>query len=171
MFISILVPVFNEADNISAVYEEIVKYVGQYHYELVFINDGSSDATADVLKELSELNSNVEYINFSRNFGHQNALKAGLDFSNGDCVVSLDGDMQHPPSLIPTLVEKWKEGYDIVYTKREEDPDLSFFKRTSLKLLPSIVTSFESFAPEISENVGKKSIVVSNSLLVTPSSI
>ena len=81
------------------------------------------------MKEISLTNTSVFYIEFSRNFGHQNALKAGVDSANADAVITMDGDMQHPPELIPTLIKKWEEGYDVVYTRRAEDKSLSFFKK------------------------------------------
>lgn len=121
--IDILVPLYNEAENIStlhyAIYE-IFKQASlkQYAYQLIFINDGSSDNSLTVLQELSEKYSEVKYLSFSRNFGHQLALKAGLDYALGDIVISMDADMQHPPKLIPSLIKKWEEGYQVVGTIR-----------------------------------------------------
>lgn len=129
-FISIVVPAFNEETNVKVLAEKVGEVLGnRYKYELIFIDDGSSDNTLAVLKQLHAKHEHIHYLSFSRNFGHQSALKAGLDAATGDCVISMDADLQHPPILLPTLIQKWEEGYDIVYTQREESEDLSFFKR------------------------------------------
>jgi dolichol-phosphate mannosyltransferase len=129
--ISIVIPVLNEAANIPRLYAELIAVFSglQYRYEIIFIDDGSSDGSLDVIKQLVEKDSAVYYIELSRNFGHQYALKAGLDLSNGDCAVSMDSDLQHPPELIPKLVEQWEKGYDVVYTRRNDDKKLSWLKR------------------------------------------
>ncbi len=100
-----------------------------YNYSITFIDDGSNDDTANIIKEISQQNDKVFYIVLSKNFGHQNALKAGLDLSDGDAVISLDGDLQHPPTLIPTLIQHWEEGNDIVYTIRKDHQELPMMKR------------------------------------------
>lgn len=132
--IHIIVPVYNEEENIGllvhALHEVLQPLSGKYSYEVIVVNDGSSDRTLEVIKALSKNDERVKFISFSRNFGHQNALKAGIDRAHADCVISLDGDMQHPPELIPVMLEKWEEGYDVVYTLREEDDSsLDFVKR------------------------------------------
>ncbi len=131
MLISFVIPSFNEQDNIPELIRRIDDTLKNenYDYEFLFVDDGSSDKTLQVIKEISEIRSNVYFIELSKNFGHQNALKAGLDVALGDAVISLDADLQHPPHVIPQLLRKWEEGYDIVYTKRAEDPGLSYFKR------------------------------------------
>ena len=133
--ISIVIPSFNEEGNvniiISALHEVLKK--GNYEYELIFVDDGSSDKTLSILQQMAVTDSNLFYIELSRNFGHQNALKAGLDFASGDCIITMDGDMQHPPELIPQLLEKWEEGYDVVYTRRLEDKKLPVFKKITSK--------------------------------------
>jgi dolichol-phosphate mannosyltransferase len=131
-FVSIVIPVYNEAGNLAPMMERLEKALGDdYLYEIIFVDDGSADDTLEKLKINSK--ENVFYISFSRNFGHQNALKAGLDYSKGDCVISLDGDLQHPPELIPEMIALWKKGYDIVYTRRREDKRLSIIKRLTSK--------------------------------------
>ena len=134
-FVSVVVPCFNEAGNIQALYD-LLHPVLQEHtrYELIFVDDGSTDSTADLIHGLRAMNNSVKLISLSRNFGHQAALKAGLDHAKGDCVISLDADLQHPPELIPDLIKKWKEGYEVVFTQREEDPNLSWLKRATSKL-------------------------------------
>lgn len=139
--ISIVIPVFNEEGNISIITERLddVLNVLPYSYEIIFVDDGSSDQTLVDIKETATKNQSVFFISFSRNFGHQNALKAGLDMSRGNCVICMDGDMQHPPALIPTLIKKWEEGYDIVYTKRDNDNHLPLFKRKSSSFFYSLL--------------------------------
>lgn len=131
MNISIVIPAFNEYENIMPMYMALNDVFAdmRYEYEIIFVDDGSSDDTINIIKKLSDKHKNIFYIEFSRNFGHQAALKAGLDFAKGDCVISMDCDMQHPPALIPEMIKKWEEGFDIVYTRRKEDLKLSFFKR------------------------------------------
>jgi glycosyltransferase involved in cell wall biosynthesis len=133
--ISIVIPSYNEEGNIkiiiNALHEALKKL--NYGYELIFVDDGSSDKTLSILQEISATDSNVFYIELSRNFGHQNALKAGLDKATGDCIITMDGDMQHPPDLISQLIQKWEEGYDVVYTRRLEDKKLPVFKKITSK--------------------------------------
>jgi len=140
--ISIVVPVMNEEDNIPLLYKELERVLNSYSdFEIIFIDDGSVDNTLQKLKMLHLENNKVKYFSFSRNFGHQNALKAGLDNALGDCVISLDGDLQHPTSLIPELINNWQKGYEIVYTIREEDPNLSFWKKISSRLFYKLMNS------------------------------
>ncbi len=136
--ISVVIPVYNEEENISKISTEVLTSMPEgYISEVLFINDGSSDNTLAVLKELSNSNERVKYISFSRNFGHQYALKAGLDHSTGDAVISMDGDLQHPPSLIPKLIERWESGVDIVGTTRIDHRNTGLFKKISSKLFYS----------------------------------
>lgn len=132
--INIVVPVYNEEESIglliAAVRSVMEPLASKYSFDIIVVNDGSSDQTVEVVKAFAVSDQRIKYISFSRNFGHQNALKAGIDKCNGDCVISLDGDLQHPPELIPALLEKWEEGFDVVYTIREEsDSNLAFVKR------------------------------------------
>lgn len=128
--VSVIVPIFNEEGNIDNLTNKVVTILDKYpKYELVFIDDGSTDKTMEIIRKHNKANNNVRYISFSRNFGHQNALRAGLDFATGDCVISMDGDMQHPPKLIPQLITSWKDGYDVINTIRLDDPSVSYTKR------------------------------------------
>ncbi len=133
--ISIVIPSFNEEGNIDvmvqALHFELKKT--NFDYELIFVDDGSKDKTLSILKNISEKDSKLFYIELSRNFGHQNALMAGLDLATGDAIITMDGDMQHPPSLIPEMISKWQEGFDVVYTRRKEDKNLPFFKKKTSK--------------------------------------
>jgi polyisoprenyl-phosphate glycosyltransferase len=141
--ISLVVPCFNEEGNIEAIYQLIKNELDTFvDFELVFVDDGSTDQTLPKIIQLSQQDSRVRYINLSRNFGHQNALKAGLDLATGDCVISLDADLQHPPRLIKEFIEKWQQGYEVVYSVRKSDPDLSIFKRLTSKLFYKFINFF-----------------------------
>ncbi|MDY3548612.1 glycosyltransferase family 2 protein [Riemerella anatipestifer] len=134
--ISIVIPAHNEENNIKPMSLEIRKVMAgmlDYDFEIIFVNDGSRDNTQRVLEEVSKEIKEVKYIEFSRNFGHQSAVKAGMDFAKGNAVVSMDADMQHPPKLIPEMIKKWEEGYDIIYTIRAYPKEISFFKKATSK--------------------------------------
>ncbi len=103
----------------------------EYEAEVVYVDDGSEDGTLAVLRRLAAADRRIRYLSLSRNFGHQAAITAGLEHATGDAVVTLDSDLQHPPSLIPTLLAKWREGHDVVMTLREEDPDQGPVKRVT----------------------------------------
>jgi polyisoprenyl-phosphate glycosyltransferase len=139
--VSFVIPAFNEATNIVKLHEEICKTMSteRYSYEFIFIDDGSNDDTLQVLKKLCHSHSNVFYVELSRNFGHQNALKCGMDIAAGDCVISMDCDLQHPPEIIHQLFAKWREGFDIVYTCREDNQELPYFKRKTSSYFYSLI--------------------------------
>ena len=130
--ISLVIPAFNEEENLPFLVERlraVMEPLGEY--EILIIDDGSTDQTKAVLRRLSQAYDEVRFISFSRNFGHQVALRAGYDHARGACAVSLDADLQHPPELIPTLLKKWREGFDVVYTVRTPDPHLPWTKRVT----------------------------------------
>lgn len=129
--IAIVIPTYNEEGNIDIMIASLHKVMQKlpYQYSFIFVDDGSNDNSLQNLKEIAKKDTAVLYIELSRNFGHQNALKAGVDKSNADAVITMDGDMQHPPELLPVLIQKWEEGFDVVYTRRAEDKSLSFFKK------------------------------------------
>lgn len=128
--VSVVVPAYNEEGNLSHLIDRLVPILSEYDaYEIIFVNDGSSDNTLGVMKELHRQNPCVHYVSLSRNFGHQYALKAGLDLADGECVISMDADLQHPPHLIPKLIEAWQNGNDIVYTVRKDTGTEGCFKR------------------------------------------
>jgi dolichol-phosphate mannosyltransferase len=133
--ISIVIPAYNESGNIESVFEAISKTMSQelanYTYEIIFVDDGSTDNTLDIVKKLASVNPCAKYLSFSRNFGHQNALRAGLDHADGVCVISMDADLQHPPDFIPMMIEKWLDGVEIVYTRRKSSKETSLLKRTT----------------------------------------
>lgn len=133
--ITVIIPAYNEAGNIEIIARRISEQLRNLDsYEILFVDDGSTDLTLDEIKQTMKIENAVKYISFSRNFGHQKALKAGLDHANGHCVISIDADMQHPPELIKELVEKWKEGYDVVYTVRRDTKDTGLIKKTTSKI-------------------------------------
>jgi dolichol-phosphate mannosyltransferase len=132
--ISIVIPAYNEEGNIHVVINrlsEVLNTIGTY--QIIFVNDGSSDNTLEELKKAAKEDSKIHFISFSKNFGHQAALKAGIDYAQGECIISMDADLQHPPSLIPEMINYWKEGYDVVYTQRQQDKGISFFKKITSK--------------------------------------
>ncbi len=141
--VSIVVPSFNEEGNVEtlALRLTVIFKTLPYQYEIIFIDDGSSDHTLDRLKSLASLGDEFFYLELSRNFGHQNALKAGYDHASGDCVICMDSDLQHPPELIPQFLEKWEEGYDVVYTTREYADEAAFFKRKTSDVYYRILNS------------------------------
>ncbi|WP_027385346.1 glycosyltransferase family 2 protein [Chryseobacterium gregarium] len=130
--ISIVIPAHNEEGNVALVHEKIRQVfsgLNDYDFEIIFVNDGSRDQTQQKLEELSKKYSEIKFIEFSRNFGHQPAVKAGMDHAHGNAVISMDGDLQHPPELIPDMITKWEEGNDIVFTVRKYPKEISWFKR------------------------------------------
>ncbi|MVN92366.1 glycosyltransferase family 2 protein [Mucilaginibacter aquatilis] len=141
--ISVVIPSFNEEGNIEVLATKLVEVLKKvnYDYEVIFVDDGSSDGTLNSLKTLNGLDENLYYLELSRNFGHQNALKAGYDYADGDAVISMDSDMQHPPDMIPQFLEKWEAGYDVVYTCREYQDEATFFKTKSSDLFYSVINS------------------------------
>ncbi len=122
--VSILIPCYNEELSLPLLYPELCKLMDdgvlrrRYEWEVMFVNDGSSDNTLSVLQGLHAADSRISYIDLSRNFGKENAMLAGFDYVSGDCMVIMDADLQHPPSLIPQMLELWEQGWDDVYAKR-----------------------------------------------------
>lgn len=129
--VSIILPCFNEEGNIVEIYEKIKTQINTigYDFELIFIDDGSTDQTLHTIKSLTRADNRVKCISFSRNFGHQAALKAGFDFCHGDCAITMDADLQHPPSLLAEMIENWENGFEIVFTLRKDESETRFFKR------------------------------------------
>ena len=133
--IDIVVPCYNESENIRPLYEAIkevfAKELPDYDFNLLLVNDGSHDSSLLVLQQLAKEDERVKYLSFSRNFGHQLAVKAGLDHAFAPAVISMDADLQHPPALIPTLIRKWEEGAQVVATLRTYPEEISKKKRKS----------------------------------------
>ncbi|MCQ9207317.1 MAG: glycosyltransferase family 2 protein [Omnitrophica bacterium] len=129
--ISFVAPVYNEENNLEILYERIRNSaaVSRVDYEVIFVDDGSTDNSLNVMKRLCGADEKVLYISLSRNFGHQNAIFAGMTYAKGEAVVTMDADLQHPPSLIPQMVKLWRKGAEVVYTKKNESnlPPLKHF--------------------------------------------
>ncbi len=142
--LSIITPCFNEQENVSILANQLrTKALINYpNYEIIFINDGSTDGTLNELKKLNKENKKVKYISLARNFGHQNAIKAGLDHANGDAVIMMDADLQHPPEIIEQLIIEWQKGFDIVYTQRKDGQELGFIKKITAKYFYKFMNYF-----------------------------
>jgi dolichol-phosphate mannosyltransferase len=136
MEISVVVPVHNEEGNLPVLHERLVNAVTSItnDYEIIFVNDGSADASLLILKSLVDLNPNIRYIDFSKNFGHQIAVFAGLEHALGNAVVIIDADLQDPPELISDLYRKMKQGYDVVFAQREQRAGEPWHKLITAKL-------------------------------------
>lgn len=131
--ISILIPLYNETDNLIPLYKRISDALKEENikYEIIFVNDGSNDNSLEILERLHHRDYRVKIISFTRNFGHQIALSAGIDFSVGNAVIMMDADLQHPPELIPKMIRLWKTDYEIVNCIRQENKDVNKFKKYS----------------------------------------
>jgi polyisoprenyl-phosphate glycosyltransferase len=141
--ISVVVPVFNEEGNVEELARRVVRIMreldGQPAFELIFVNDGSSDGTLAALRRCAREIREIVIVNLSRNFGHQLAATAGLDTARGEAVILMDGDLQDPPELIGSFIAKWREGYDVVYAVRRSRRGESFFKRATAGLFYRLV--------------------------------
>lgn len=134
MLISFVVPIYNEEDCVVELQTRLCKVISAlkgFDFEMIFVDDGSRDQTLERVKQLCQSDKRVKLISLSRNFGHQVALSAGLDHASGDAVIVMDADLQHPPELIPELVRKWEEGYEVVHTIRQETIGSGWFKGIS----------------------------------------
>lgn len=135
--ITILVPAYNEEDVLIMLYERvstIMNSLTNYNFEILFVNDGSTDKTLDILKNLREKDNRICYLNLSRNFGKEIAMIAGLDYSKGDAVIIIDADLQDPPELIPKMISYWEQGYDDVYAKRKSRKGETWLKKFTSKM-------------------------------------
>lgn len=150
--ICIVIPACNEEKNIPLIIDAInsVMNADAYHYSITFVDDGSTDNTLAVLKAKTQEHPNVFFIGLSRNFGHQNALKAGIDSvdETADAVIMMDGDLQHPPELIPVMLEKWEEGNEVVFTIRKDNDQLPLFKRKTSGLFYNLLNKLSDMELE-----------------------
>jgi dolichol-phosphate mannosyltransferase len=130
---SLIIPIYNEEESIPELYQRVQVVMNKLgdKVELLLVNDGSRDRSLKMIRELHEKDPRVCYISFARNFGHQAAVTAGLNFARGQAVIVLDADLQDPPELIPSLIEKWQEGYQVVYAQRTKRQQESWFKKFS----------------------------------------
>lgn len=140
---SIVIPVYNEEAVINQTYRRLKQVMDSTRetYELIFVNDGSSDHTTAMIKGLRGQDDTVKLMSFSRNFGHQVAITAGMDYASGAAVVVIDADLQDPPELILDMIAKWKEGFDVVYAKRTKRKGETFFKKQTARLFYRILSS------------------------------
>lgn len=138
---SIVAPVFNEVGNIRPFYREVKRALDSTGetWELLLINDGSSDGSLELMLELARADQRLRVISFARNFGHQIAVTAGVDYAVGRAIILIDADLQDPPAVIPRLIDKWKEGFDVVYAVRAERRGESIWKRASAKLFYRLI--------------------------------
>lgn len=141
--ICIVIPACNESGNIEPLFNAVqtVFQSIKYEWSLLFVDDGSKDGTLVNIKKLAAAHPQVQYLSLSRNFGHQNALKAGLDFADADAIISMDADLQHPPDLIPALIEQWEAGNDVVYTIRKDHKELPMLKRKTSTIFYNILNN------------------------------
>ncbi|HIW31729.1 MAG TPA: glycosyltransferase family 2 protein [Candidatus Paenibacillus intestinavium] len=133
---SVIVPMYNEEEVITTTFERLTEVMKQTKesYELIFVNDGSKDDSAAIITELATIHDEVILIDFSRNFGHQIAITAGMDYANGQAIIIIDADLQDPPEVMLMMIEKWKQGYEVVYGKRIKRKGETWFKKTTAKL-------------------------------------
>ncbi len=130
--VSIVIPAYNEEGSLPELYRQLNKILlscDAVNYEIIFVNDGSTDKSLSILKALSRMDDKIKIINFARNFGHEIAMTAGLDHSNGDAVIFMDADLQHPPALILQMINKWLEGCDVVLTKLVANEDKTLLQK------------------------------------------
>lgn len=152
--LSIILPIYNEEHNIPVIYKElqaVVNDLTNFSYEIIFINDGSHDSSWQTIESLTEHDPCVKAITFSRNFGHQIALSAGYDHASGDVIISMDADLQDPPSLIPAMLDCWQQGFHIAYARRIDRKD-TFFKRITAKVYYTFLANISDVI--IPRNVG-----------------
>ena len=140
--ISIIIPAYNEEESLPYLRERLDKLMDDmknYEFEVLFVNDGSKDKTIEIIKQYRKEDNRYCYVDFSRNFGKEIAMLAGLDYTTGDCAIFMDADLQDPPELIPELVKYWEEGYDDVYAKRRSRDGETFLKKFTSKMYYKIL--------------------------------
>ena len=138
---SVVAPIYNELENIPELYpriKDVMEKTGE-PWELILIDDGSTDGSTEVIRKLAQNDKRVRPVIFARNFGHQIAVTAGIDYSRGDAVIIIDADLQDPPEVILDLIDKWREGYEVVYAVREEREGETWFKRTTASLFYRLI--------------------------------
>ncbi len=154
--VSVVIPMYYEEevaqicyDRVNEVLEKLKK---EYDYEIIFVNDGSKDKTLSILKEIASKDSKVKIISFSRNFGHQSAVTAGIKEVSGDAIVIMDADLQDPPELIPDMLKLWEDGYEVIYGKRNTRKGESAFKLLTAKMFYSFLNAMSEV--DIPKNTG-----------------
>jgi dolichol-phosphate mannosyltransferase len=170
--VTIVIPVFNEEGNVISIIEELKKVFNtlpEIEFEIIFVDDGSTDKTLPIIQDFTHENPKIFYISFSKNFGKDNALLAGFRYSKSDAVITMDADLQHPPSLITELINGWRQGYDVVYAYRKKENHYAhLLTRISSKLFYITVNALSDVKMEngISDYklIDKKVVKVINSL-------
>ena len=140
--ITVIIPAYNEEESLPILYErmdKLMESMKNYEFEILFVNDGSKDKTIEIIKQMREKDNRISYVNFSRNFGKEIAMIAGLDYATGDCAIFMDADLQDPPELIPELVKYWEQGYDDVYAKRRSRKGETWLKKFTSKMYYKIL--------------------------------
>lgn len=169
--VSVVIPMYYEQDVANYCYErvsDVLHKIEDYDYEIIFVNDGSKDKTLELLRKMAENDENVKVVSFSRNFGHQAAVTAGLKFVTGDAIVIMDADLQDPPELIPEMIKLWEDGNEVIYGKRKTRPGESVFKLLTAKMFYDFLNSMSEV--DIPKNTGdfrlvdRKVVDVVNSL-------
>lgn len=153
--VTIIIPAYNEQDSLPFLYERIEKLINSienYEFEILFINDGSKDKTLDLIKEYRKKDDRISYVDFSRNFGKETAMIAGLDYAKGDAVILMDADLQDPPELIPKMLEYWEQGYDDVYAQRKTRKGESWLKKFTSKMYYKVLQNLTNV--EIQKDTG-----------------
>jgi len=138
---TVAVPVFNEVESLPELYQrvrEVMETLGE-DWELILVDDGSTDGSTDIIQDLAKKDSHVRPVIFARNFGHQIALTAGLDYSRGEAVIVMDADLQDPPEVFPELIGKWREGYEVIYAVRKHRQGETFFKKLTASLFYRLI--------------------------------
>ncbi len=140
---SIIVPVYNEEEVIRESYSRLTSIISSLNkeYEIIFINDGSKDKSAEIIFDLYKNDKHIVLLNFSRNFGHQNAITAGMDYARGEAIVIIDADLQDPPEVILKMIELWEQGFEVIYGRREKREGETFFKLLTAKVFYRILSS------------------------------
>lgn len=144
---SIIVPMFNEEEVIEHTYAQLKSVMDGYgeSYEIIFVNDGSRDRTVEIVDSICQNDNHVRLVNFSRNFGHQIAITAGMDYAKGEAIIIIDADLQDPPEVMLQMIEKWKEGYEVVYGKRLKRKGETLFKKTTARMFYRTMRSMTNF--------------------------
>ncbi len=153
--VTIIIPAYNEQESLPFLYErleKLIKEMKQYEFEILFVNDGSKDKTLELIKQYRKEDKRISYVDFSRNFGKEIAMIAGLDYATGDCVILMDADLQDPPELIPEMLKYWEEGYDDVYAQRKSRKGETFLKKFTSKLYYRILQTLTNV--EIQKDTG-----------------
>jgi glycosyltransferase involved in cell wall biosynthesis len=148
--VAVVVPVWNERGNLPLLIEQVEAVFASLPYKLsfIFVEDSSTDGTLEYIKEQAAAHNHIFYISLTKSFGHQNALKAGLDRADTDAVIMMDGDLQHPPSLIPELLAHWEKGYDIVYTIRNDHQEIPLLKKRTSNLFYDVINNLSDIELE-----------------------